>query len=287
MLNADDLYSTTEFLSYTDQMNKNYGHPQYFSNPTFQLCVQSRVYKDTMIHLQFLSKLNNLKLNFQIFDKDDLYLSKPILFDQYYHLQCCEKRNVPLETNHNYLIVCSCSREEITLNEFKLIGYYVEDKNSNDILESNKKILLQRIDRTFGELPYRREFSFHFPLPSTIDHNFKHGQIEYHISNVQSETKNNALFIRIVPLDGCIDERNVDLSLKISVKIYDSRTCDVLHSEDGYYYRGIIINDFKFTINDSLVLSIEMEDLPKKHVFPMKIYLGSKKDILVKSLRNK
>lgn len=78
-------------------------------------------------------------------------------------------------------MVCSCSRSETTFNEVKLIGYYVEDKKSNDVLESNKKILLQSRDRTFGELPYRREFSFQSPFPSTVYYNFNYEQIEYHI----------------------------------------------------------------------------------------------------------
>ena len=120
-------------------------------------------------------------MNFQISDKDDLYLYKPILYDQYYHIQHYEKPNVPIEINHNYLMVCSCSRGETTFNELKLIGYYVEDKKSNDVLESNKKILLQRRDRTFGELPYRREISFQSPFPSTVYYNFNYEQIEYHI----------------------------------------------------------------------------------------------------------
>lgn len=281
ILDTADIYKSTEFLTYTDQMNKNYGHPQYFTNPTFQLCVQSKIDKEIMITLQFLSKLNDLKLNFQLFDKDDLYLSKPILFDQYYYIQHYEKHNIPLETNHNYILICTCSSNETILNEFKLIGYCFKDKNNVKDLELNKNILLQRIDRTFGELPYRKEFTFQLPSSPTLEHDYNHGHIQYQISNIDKEIKSNELFIRLTPMNKCIGDRGVGLNLKFSVKIYDSETFEILHDESGYYYKGIIINDFKFTINHSPIISIEMNELTKQHVFPMKIYLGSRKDILV------
>lgn len=280
-LDTDDLYRSTEFLSYTDQMNKNYGHPQYFSNPTFQLCVQSKTDEEIMINLQFLSKLNNLKLNFQVFSKDDIYLSKPILFDQYYHIQHYEKHNVPLEPNHNYLLICACSSNEAILSEFKLTGYCTKDKYNDKALELNKNITLQRIDRTFGELPYRKEFSFQFPSPATLKHDSNYEHIEYQISNADTEIKNNILFIRLTPMNTCINDRNVDLNLKFSFKIYDADTLDILHDEDGYYYKGIIINEFKFTVNRLPVISIGMGKLPQQHVFPMKLYIGSRKNISV------
>lgn len=266
MVDKNQFYQSIEFMSINKDMNKNYGHSQYFNNPTFQLNIKSDEDKEIMINLQLLSKLQYTPLNFQIFDKDDLYYIKPILFDNYYHSQHYERNNIPLETNHNYLVICSCSIDNIEMNEFKLIGSLVE----NDF-DLNPKLSLQRIDRTYGELLYRQE--------TEIQLNSIEGtRIKYKISNSQSHHKNNILFIRLVPIN---NGSPGDLNIKFRVNIYDEDTLNALYYNEEYRHNGVIISNFKFSHSDSPVLLVEIDELPKDSIIPMKLYIGSKKEILI------
>lgn len=268
MLDKSQFYQSIEFMSINQDMNWNYNDSQYFRNPTFQLNINSNEDKEVMINLQLLSRLVYAPLNFQVFDKDDIYNTKPIMFDNYYHSQHYERNKIPLETNHNYIVVCSCSMNDNEMNEFKLVGSLVDNN-----VALNPNLVLQRVEMTFGELLHRQEMSFQFTSQNGP-------RVKYRLSNVESHTKNNTLFIRLVSVN---DEGSYhkNLSLKFRLNIYDSNTLNPLYYSEEYRHNCVIVPDFRFSHTSTPMLLIEIDGLSKDSIIPMKLYIGSKKEIFI------
>lgn len=270
MVDKSQFYQSIEFVSFNQDMNKNYNDLQYFRNPTFQLNINSNEDKEVMINLQLLSRLVYMQLNFQIFDKDDIYYTKPILFDNYYHSQHYERNNIPLETNHNYIVVCSCAMNDNEMTELKLVGSLVD----KDSVALNSNLVLQRVDMTYGELLYRKEIPFQF---------ISHGgpRIKYQISNIDSHTKNNTLFIRLIFVN---DEGS---NVKVRLNIYDLHTLNPLYYSEEYCHGCVIIPTFKFNHTNTPMLLIEIDGLSEDSSVSMKLYIGSKKEISIEGKERK